>query len=42
MIFQDPVSSLSPRMTVQNILREPLVIHGARQRPAAGSSWSRA
>lgn len=27
MIFQDPVSSLSPRMTVQNILREPLVIH---------------
>ncbi|MFN3672575.1 MAG: ABC transporter ATP-binding protein [Bosea sp. (in: a-proteobacteria)] len=28
MIFQDPVSSLSPRMTVQNILREPLVIHG--------------
>ena len=28
MIFQDPVSSLSPRMTVQNILREPLVVHG--------------
>ena len=28
MIFQDPVSSLSPRMTVMNILREPLVIHG--------------
>lgn len=28
MIFQDPVSSLSPRMTVLNILREPLVIHG--------------
>jgi peptide/nickel transport system ATP-binding protein len=27
MIFQDPVSSLSPRMTVLNILREPLVIH---------------
>ncbi|GAU82564.1 ABC transporter ATP-binding protein [Bosea sp. BIWAKO-01] len=27
MIFQDPVSSLSPRMTVMNILREPLVIH---------------
>ncbi len=27
MIFQDPVSSLSPRMTVKNILREPLVIH---------------
>jgi peptide/nickel transport system ATP-binding protein len=28
MIFQDPVSSLSPRMTVQNILSEPLEIHG--------------
>ena len=36
MIFQDPVSSLSPRMTVMNILREPLVIHergdGAEQK----------
>ena len=27
MIFQDPFSSLNPRMTVQNILREPLTIH---------------
>ncbi len=27
MIFQDPYSSLNPRMTVQNILREPFVIH---------------
>ena len=27
MIFQDPFSSLNPRMTVQNILREPLAIH---------------
>ncbi|WP_332683886.1 ABC transporter ATP-binding protein [Bosea sp. (in: a-proteobacteria)] len=36
MIFQDPVSSLSPRMTVLSILREPLAIHergdGAEQK----------
>ena len=28
MVYQDPFSSLSPRMTVQNILLEPLEIHG--------------
>ncbi|MCG6857076.1 MAG: ABC transporter ATP-binding protein [Salaquimonas sp.] len=28
MIFQDPFSSLNPRMTVHNILEEPFIIHG--------------
>ena len=27
MIFQDPFSSLNPRMTVLDIVSEPLVIH---------------
>ncbi|WP_155128879.1 ABC transporter ATP-binding protein [Pseudovibrio flavus] len=35
MIFQDPFSSLNPRMTVSDILQEPLVIHGI------GSKWER-
>ncbi|MEM7219491.1 MAG: ATP-binding cassette domain-containing protein [Pseudomonadota bacterium] len=30
MIFQDPFSSLNPRMTVQSILEEPLIVHGER------------
>lgn len=28
MIFQDPVSSLNPRMSVSDIIREPLGVHG--------------
>ena len=42
MVFQDPVSSLSPRMTVQNILTEPLEIHERGDAAlAAGNGRSR-
>jgi len=32
MVFQDPYSSLNPRMTVLDIVSEPLLIHGMRSR----------
>ena len=32
MVFQNPYSSLDPRMTVYSILREPLVVHGIRDK----------
>ncbi|MEM8663709.1 MAG: ABC transporter ATP-binding protein, partial [Pseudomonadota bacterium] len=34
LIFQDPYSSLNPRMTVADIVSEPLVVHGIETDPA--------
>lgn len=33
-IFQDPYASLNPRMTVENIVAEPLKVHGIYKKPA--------
>lgn len=38
MVFQDPFSSLNPRMTVQEILEEPLIIHGIGTRSSRRES----
>jgi oligopeptide/dipeptide ABC transporter ATP-binding protein len=36
MIFQDPYSSLNPRMTVNKILSDPMAIHGVYKGPERG------
>ena len=36
MIFQDPYGSLNPRLTVAEILSEPLVVHGLAKRAEVG------
>ena len=35
-MFQDPVGSLSPRLTVRSLLSEPFRIHGLRERDLSG------
>lgn len=38
MMFQDPVGSLSPRLTVRSLLTEPFHIHGLKRRDAEGEA----
>ncbi|MER8428196.1 ATP-binding cassette domain-containing protein [Mesorhizobium sp. M1403] len=37
-MFQDPIGSLSPRLTVRSLLTEPFRIHGLKRRDAGGEA----
>jgi peptide/nickel transport system ATP-binding protein len=38
MMFQDPVSSLSPRRTVQSLITEPFIVHSLKDRELAAEA----
>ena len=38
-VFQDPYASLNPRMTVHDIVAEPLLIHGIYAARRGDARW---